>query len=90
MNRIAPDCAPFVFLLLVDDGVSSLEITGVLKERVVFIGDVFAVNALLDDFIAPIFVEPGLSHDFLFCRRFQKGVSSARNIQVDLQKMSDP
>ena len=90
VDRITPDRAPFIFLLLIDDSVSLLEIIGVFKQRIVFVGDVLAVDGLLDDFIAPIVVEPGLSHDFLFCRRFQKGVGGARNVEVDLQGMSDP
>lgn len=89
MDRIASNCTPFIFLLLIDDRISPLEITGVLEQRIVFVRDVLAANALLDDFITPVVVEPGLSHDFLFCSRFQKGVGCARNVKVDLQGMSD-
>lgn len=90
MDRITPDCAPFILLFLVDDRVSPLEVVRELEQRVVLVRDVFAVDGLLDDFIAPIVVVPWLSHDFLFCRRFQKGVGSARNVEVDLRGISDP
>lgn len=89
MDGIAPDCAPFIFLLLIDNSVSSLEVIRELEKRVVFVSDVLAVDRLLDDFIAPIVVEPGVSHHFLPCRRFQKGVGSARNVEIDLRGMSD-
>lgn len=90
MDRITPDCTPFILFLLIDDRVSPLEVIGELKQRVIFVRDVLAVNGLLDDFTAPIVVKPGLSHDLLRCRRFQKGVGSARNIEIDLRGISDP
>lgn len=89
MDGITPDCAPFIFLFLIDDSVSPLEVFRVLEQRVVLVSDVLAVDGLLDDFIAPIIVEPGMGHDFLPRRRFQKGVGSARNIEVNLRGMSD-
>ena len=89
MDGITPDCAPFIFLFLIDDSVSPLEVFGVLEQCVVLVSDVLAVDGLLDDFIAPIIVEPGMGHDFLPRRRFQKGVGSARNIEVDLRGMSE-
>lgn len=88
MDGIAPDCSPFIFLFLIDDRVSPLQVIRELKKCIVFVSDILAVDGLLDDFIAPILVEPGMSHDFLLCRRFQQRVGSARNVEVDLREMS--
>lgn len=90
MDRITLDCTPLILLFLIDDRVSALEVTRELKQRVVLVHDVLAVDGLLNDFIAPIVVVPWLSHDFLLCRRFQKGVGSACNVKVDLRGISDP
>lgn len=89
MDRIAPDGAPFVSLVLVDDRVSPLEVIGELEERIVFVRNVLAVDGLLDNFITPIFVEPRMGHGFLPCRRFQKGIGSARNVEINLRGMSN-
>jgi len=89
MDRITPDGAPFVFLILVDDRISPLEVVGELEERIVFVSNVLAVDDLLDNFITPILVKPRVGHGFLPCRRFQKGVGSARNVEINLRGMSD-
>ena len=65
MNGITPDCAPFVFLFLIDDRVSPLEVGRELEQRVVFVGDVLAVDDLLDDFIPPLVIKPGMDHSLL-------------------------
>lgn len=85
---MTPDCAPFIFFFLVEDRVPSLEVIRVLEKHVVFVRNVLAADGLLDDFIAPFIVEPGMSHDFLFYRRFQQGVGSSCDVQVDLEEMS--
>lgn len=90
MDRVTPHCAPFILLFLIDNRVSPLEVTRELEQCVVFVRDILAGDSLLDDFVAPIIVVPGLNHDFLPRRRFQKGVGSACNVEVDLRGMSNP
>ena len=89
MNGITPDCAPFVFLFLIDDRVTPLEVSRELEQRVVFVGDVLAVDDLLDDFIPPLVIKPGMGHSLLPRRCLQQGVCSTRHVEVDLRRVSD-
>ena len=84
MDGISARNAPSIQGILVDEGVSALEVGWVLQESVVLVLDVCPRNLLLDNLLSPIVIEPRLGGLFGGGVREQKGVLQPCHIQVDL------
>ena len=84
MDGISARNAPSIQGILVDEGVSALEVGWILQESIVFVLDVRSRNLLLDDFLSPIVIEPWLGDLFGGGVREQKGILQPCHIQVDL------
>ena len=84
MNSIATRDTPLVLLILVDNGVTTLEVLRIKQERVVFGLDVVAADLLLNDFTAPILVKPGVFNLLDVRGSSKQGVGFTDDIEVDL------
>ena len=84
MNSIPTRDAPSIQRILVDEGVSTLEIGRVFQESIVLIFDIRPRNLLLNDILSPIIVEPRLGNLLGRGVREQKGIVQPCHVQVNL------
>jgi hypothetical protein len=85
MDGIAPRYVPPVLLILVDEGISTLEVHRILELGIIFVLDYLPRDLLLDDLLAPVVVEPGLLNFFLVSVRVEQRVLGACDVQVHLK-----
>ena len=83
MDCVSSWVTPPVELILVDEGIATLEVLGVLQQGVVLGSDVFLGDFLLNNFLAPVVVQPGMHHALLICRCFQKGILRSNDVKID-------
>lgn len=84
MNSISTRNAPAVVRSLVDKGVATLEVGRELEERIVLIFDELLRDFLLDDFLAPVILEPRLCDNLGCGAGEEERVVLAGNVEVDL------
>lgn len=91
MDRIGPGnycvssyCTKVIVLILVDDGIPSLKVCGVVDSGISLGLNVVSGYSLLNASSTPFIVEPWLSDLLLSHRSSEEGVSSAKNVEIDL------
>jgi hypothetical protein len=86
MDSVSTMVTPRIYFVLVDDGISALEVRGIHKQGIVLVRDKVARYSLLDDGLTPVVIEPRQSSFLLTCCGTEKGIFQPRDVKIDLGK----